>query len=152
MIEVAGILIQNIDGDFLMCHPTNHPDVWSLPKGHIESGETPMQAAIRETIEETNIDISKLNGTILFLTQFSYNISGNKTKNLHVFLFKSNIDLKKLDLDIKCISSFTTKDGSQKLEMDKHEWFSYDEVTKKGMLFMKNIFTLYKKELINQNI
>lgn len=29
--------------------------VWSLPKGHIESGETPEQAAVREVREETGI-------------------------------------------------------------------------------------------------
>ncbi|MFM7146880.1 MAG: NUDIX hydrolase [Actinomycetales bacterium] len=28
---------------------------WSLPKGHLEAGETPEQAAIREIIEETGI-------------------------------------------------------------------------------------------------
>lgn len=29
---------------------------WCLPKGHIEAGETPEQAAIREVAEETGID------------------------------------------------------------------------------------------------
>jgi 8-oxo-dGTP pyrophosphatase MutT (NUDIX family) len=29
--------------------------VWSLPKGHIETGETPEAAAIREVFEETGI-------------------------------------------------------------------------------------------------
>lgn len=29
--------------------------LWSLPKGHIENGETPEQAAIREVAEETGI-------------------------------------------------------------------------------------------------
>ena len=29
--------------------------LWSLPKGHIEAGETPEQAAIREIEEETGI-------------------------------------------------------------------------------------------------
>lgn len=31
---------------------------WSFPKGHMESGETETQTAIREIKEETNIDIS----------------------------------------------------------------------------------------------
>lgn len=29
--------------------------VWSLPKGHVEAGETPEQAALREVLEETGI-------------------------------------------------------------------------------------------------
>jgi 8-oxo-dGTP pyrophosphatase MutT (NUDIX family) len=29
--------------------------VWSLPKGHVEDGETPVQAAVREVEEETGI-------------------------------------------------------------------------------------------------
>ncbi|WP_054053256.1 NUDIX hydrolase [Alloactinosynnema sp. L-07] len=30
--------------------------LWSLPKGHIEAGETPEQTAVREIAEETGID------------------------------------------------------------------------------------------------
>lgn len=30
-------------------------DNWGLPKGHVEGGETPMQAAIREVTEETGL-------------------------------------------------------------------------------------------------
>lgn len=31
---------------------------WSFPKGHMEEGESETQTAVRETKEETNIDIS----------------------------------------------------------------------------------------------
>jgi ADP-ribose pyrophosphatase YjhB (NUDIX family) len=42
--------------------------VWSLPKGHIEAGETPEDAAVREILEETGIHGSILAslGTIDF--------------------------------------------------------------------------------------
>lgn len=33
---------------------------WSFPKGHIKQGETCFETAIRETIEETSIDLTKL--------------------------------------------------------------------------------------------
>ena len=33
----------------------NPSGVWSFPKGNIEKGETPEQAAIREVYEETNV-------------------------------------------------------------------------------------------------
>ena len=33
------------------------PGKWSLPGGQLEKGETPKEAALRETTEETSIDV-----------------------------------------------------------------------------------------------
>lgn len=49
----GAIIIHN--GKTLLVHQTNN--FWSFPKGHIESGETEAEAAIREVKEETNLDI-----------------------------------------------------------------------------------------------
>jgi ADP-ribose pyrophosphatase YjhB (NUDIX family) len=61
--------------------------LWSLPKGHIEEGETPEQAAIREVCEETGIEseISKSLGVIDF-----WFMAGGKRihKTVHHYLFK----------------------------------------------------------------
>jgi 8-oxo-dGTP pyrophosphatase MutT (NUDIX family) len=61
--------------------------LWSLPKGHIEEGETPEQAAIREVHEETGIEseISKSLGVIDF-----WFMAGGKRihKTVHHYLFK----------------------------------------------------------------
>lgn len=35
---------------------------WSFPKGHLEDGETPGQAAVREIYEETGIKIAIIPG------------------------------------------------------------------------------------------
>ena len=37
---------------------------WGFPKGHLESGETPHDAALREVREETGLDDVSLRGTI----------------------------------------------------------------------------------------
>lgn len=61
--------------------------LWSLPKGHIEEGETPEQAAIREVQEETGIEseISRELGVI----DFWFMAGGNRIhKTVHHFLFK----------------------------------------------------------------
>jgi ADP-ribose pyrophosphatase YjhB (NUDIX family) len=67
--------------------PTGQRLLWSLPKGHIEAGETPEQAAIREVQEETGIEseISKALGVIDF-----WFMAGGKRihKTVHHFLFK----------------------------------------------------------------
>jgi 8-oxo-dGTP pyrophosphatase MutT (NUDIX family) len=61
--------------------------LWSLPKGHIEPGETPEQAAIREVAEETGIEseIARELGVIDF-----WFMAGGKRihKTVHHFLFK----------------------------------------------------------------
>ena len=60
--------------------------LWSLPKGHIEAGETPEQAAIREVAEETGItsSITKSLGVIDF-----WFMAGGKRihKTVHHFMF-----------------------------------------------------------------
>ena len=61
--------------------------LWSLPKGHIEEGETPEQAAVREVQEETGIqsEISRELGVI----DFWFMAGGNRIhKTVHHFLFK----------------------------------------------------------------
>ena len=54
---VAGILIR--DGRVLLCHRSAdrswYPDVWDFPGGHIEAGETPALALVRELGEELGI-------------------------------------------------------------------------------------------------
>jgi 8-oxo-dGTP pyrophosphatase MutT (NUDIX family) len=43
------------DTDIALIYRTRHDD-WSLPKGHIEPGESREQAALREIKEETGLD------------------------------------------------------------------------------------------------
>ena len=61
---VHGLLIGRRDQK----DPTGTKLLWSLPKGHIEEGETPEQAAIREVAEETGItsEITQSLGVIDF--------------------------------------------------------------------------------------
>ncbi|MCU1656510.1 MAG: ADP-ribose pyrophosphatase [Pseudonocardiales bacterium] len=56
----AGGLIVDLDGDVPLGALIGRTDklgrlLWSLPKGHIEEGETAEQAAVREVAEETGI-------------------------------------------------------------------------------------------------
>jgi 8-oxo-dGTP pyrophosphatase MutT (NUDIX family) len=67
--------------------PSKERLLWSLPKGHIEDGETPEMAAIREVAEETGItsEISRALGVIDF-----WFMAGGKRihKTVHHYLFK----------------------------------------------------------------
>ncbi len=48
----AGFVIVNDNKYLLLHYKIGH---WGFPKGHIEKGESPEQAAVRELVEETGI-------------------------------------------------------------------------------------------------
>src|SRR5690348_2221696 len=53
----AFALLYDGEGRILLCHRRD-ADVWNLPGGQVERGEAPWQAAIRETREETGLEVS----------------------------------------------------------------------------------------------
>lgn len=52
LVEAAGGVVESDSGELLMIRSRGH---WDLPKGHVESGETCREAALREVEEETGI-------------------------------------------------------------------------------------------------
>lgn len=58
---VAALLVES--GRVLLCHRSAsrawYPNVWDFPGGHIEDGETPSAALVRELHEELGVFISE---------------------------------------------------------------------------------------------
>ncbi|MDY3979785.1 MAG: NUDIX domain-containing protein [Tidjanibacter sp.] len=52
VVDAAGGVVENSEGEVLMIRRKGW---WDLPKGHIEQGETPREAAAREIEEETGL-------------------------------------------------------------------------------------------------
>ena len=88
--------------------------LWSLPKGHIEEGETPEEAALREVEEETGIksQIEKSLGVIDF-----WFMAGGKRihKTVHHYLFRESGGLL----------------AAQESEVDEVAWFPLDQIIEK---------------------
>jgi 8-oxo-dGTP diphosphatase len=60
--EIAAIILENDKDEFLLYLRDNKPDIpfpdhWDLIGGHMEEGETPEEALVREVKEELDIDL-----------------------------------------------------------------------------------------------
>jgi 8-oxo-dGTP pyrophosphatase MutT (NUDIX family) len=113
----AGIVIT--DGRYLLAEqPTNMIQKgWKLdlPKGHLKEGETPLQGAIREVYEETNIKFEPWKLTRPIQTT----CDGNP-----LFLFYAEIDqLIPVNL-LSCASTFIDDDGIRKPEVEAYYWLN----------------------------
>ena len=115
----CGVVVLNDQAELLLCHVTGQAH-WDLPKGGLNAGETPLQAALRETREETGL---LLHAADLFdLGQMPY----RPRKDLHLFATLAP----RLDTNsLWCESEFPDLiSGQLRPEMDGYGWFAFDAV------------------------
>jgi ADP-ribose pyrophosphatase YjhB (NUDIX family) len=116
-VSAGGLVIDHSGKNGLLIGRIDHKDstgkriLWSLPKGHIEEGETPEQAALREVAEETGIEsaIERSLGVIDF-----WFMAGGKRihKTVHHYLFRETGGLL----------------APQESEVDEVGWFPLAEI------------------------
>ena len=116
-VSAGGLVIDHSGKNGLLIGRIDHKDatgkriLWSLPKGHIEEGETPEQAALREVAEETGIQsaIERSLGVIDF-----WFMAGGKRihKTVHHYLFRETGGLL----------------APQESEVDEVGWFPLAEI------------------------
>jgi 8-oxo-dGTP pyrophosphatase MutT (NUDIX family) len=89
-VSAGGIVFRRVPGEptrFLLIRDPYRN--WGFPKGHLEDGETPAEAADRETCEETGLERLILHGPIR-LIDWHFRFRGRRIhKYCHFFLFES---------------------------------------------------------------
>ncbi len=127
------LLTQN--RELLLCHVTGQRH-WDLPKGGIHANESPLQAALRETREETGLALSPADA--LDLGRQGYTAK----KDLHLFAFLSARFEPGL---LRCESFFIERvTGRARPEMDGFGWFGLDRL---GELCTPNMATVLATQL-----
>ena len=115
----CGIVIVNPARELLLCHVTGQHH-WDLPKGGIEPGETPVQAALRETREETGLRLNAQD--LVELGRINY----RPKKQLHLFATL----MQRIDVSVlHCDSHFAERSSGRRLpEMDAYGWFAFERI------------------------
>ena len=108
-VTSAGFLIDCF-GKYLICHSTcldgsfsKHDQQWGVPKGIVENRDSLLATAVRETFEETGLDLFDLHDSGLVKINHEIKFKYKTTKKtVHVFYAKAKIDITLRPL--KCIS------------------------------------------------
>jgi len=113
MKKIAAIIFENDNGEFFLALRDNKPGIpfpnhWDLIGGHVEEGESPDEALIREVKEELDIDLKEYT----FFKEYEC-LSGDAYENTkYIYSGKLNIPIEEITL----------------LEGERPQYFSREEI------------------------
>jgi 8-oxo-dGTP diphosphatase len=113
MKQIAAIILENEEKQFLLALRDNKPGIpfpnhWDLIGGHVEEGETPEEALVREVKEELDIELKDFS----FFKKYEC-LDGDAYPNMKfIFSGKINIPIEKITL----------------LEGERPQFFSREEI------------------------
>jgi 8-oxo-dGTP diphosphatase len=91
-----------------------YPNMWAIPGGHIDKGETPLECILREVKEELGIELS--NAALFMAAERSY---GRE----HTYWARANFRLEDIKLS----------------EGQGVRWFSHDEIKNIQLIYEDNL-------------
>lgn len=130
----AGILVLHDAAALLMAHATGARH-WDIPKGLVDDGESPLDAALREASEECGLAFGR--GDLLDLGRYPY----RPAKDLHLFAtLAPQVD----PAQCRCTSFFRDRFGRLVPEADAFEWVPFARLPERCA---KSMFTLLDTRL-----
>ena len=113
MKKIAAIILENDKEEFLLALRDNKPGIpfplhWDLIGGHVDEGETPEEALVREVKEELDIDLKKY----AFYRKYEC-LTGDAYENIkYIYAGKINLPIEEITL----------------LEGERAQFFSKEEI------------------------
>lgn len=151
----AGFLIKSTNDKYLIVKPTGGTTKgWGIPKGKRDPGELILDAAIRETYEETGLKVTDHTNEIEYEAEpfFHYKVEttegGSKKKFVKdVFVFRAYATTKIEEYPFECKSFL-----GDVPEIDAFEWVTLEEAHERVVKSQKGIFAflLNYKQLSNE--
>lgn len=117
-IEISAVYIEN-NNQILLLHRQDNKsqgNKWGIPGGKVNKGETPLQAIIRETQEETGYDIANQPIENLGTVYIEYNEKDHFT--YHMFRTQLHGDPGTVKIDFNEHKGFTWVTPADGLKMD----------------------------------
>lgn len=138
----AGFFIFDVDGKLLITHPTGEasgPNIWSIPKGKKEVGETDLDAAYREVKEETSLDLKAMKGNVTKIGMSTYTSSYGPVKNLMMFAFRATEPINGKH-NVVCTSMYNGKP-----ENDQNKWATREEAMQLLAPYQREVLSKIKE-------
>ena len=130
IIEAAGGLVRNVDGNWLFIHRNG---VWDLPKGKLEIGETIEKCAVREVAEECGIEEPTIIKH-LTPTYHTYSIRGQRIlKPTYWYLMKSADNSELVPQTEEGITDVKWISTDESIELSKESFGSIRQVVTEGL-------------------
>ena len=120
----VAVIIVNLSGKVLWCQRKQH-DGWQFPQGGIDKGETPVEAALRETKEEVGLDEHDIE--IVYESQQWFKYKVPKEKRTGYFTKKIFFGQKQKWVLARLLSDESKIDlnAYRPIEFDKWVWANY---------------------------
>lgn len=109
----VGAFVTNQDGDFLLINSPKWGNKWVVPGGHVEYGETLIQAVQRELKEETNLTAT--NWQFIGYQDSIEDPQYNNTKHMIFMDFSAQVSSEKHTIKLNN-------------EANTYNWFSSDQI------------------------
>jgi 8-oxo-dGTP diphosphatase len=119
VMAAGGIVLRRGEAPLIAVVRQRKRNEWVLPKGKLDDGETPKQAAHREVLEETGHDVAmhEFLGTLVYQ-------SGGRSKVVHFWRMEAEGGpVRKLMSDIKAVDWLTLDDALARLSREYERAF-----------------------------